>query len=61
MDEMPCKIHTAFLITFRGRRTREYAAGQGLCLEQGGEPNYYHGPHELCIIAGGPQHQLILS
>jgi len=21
---------------------------------------YYHGPHELCIIAGGPQNQLIL-
>jgi len=22
---------------------------------RGGEPIYYHGPHELCIIAGGPQ------
>jgi len=30
-------------------------------LEQGGELIYYHGPHELCIIAGGPQNQLILS
>jgi len=27
----------------------------------GGEPIYCHGPHELCIIAGGPQNQLILS
>ena len=26
-----------------------------------GEPNYYRGPHELCIIAGGPQNQQILS
>ena len=25
-----------------------------------GEPIYYHGPHELCIIADGPQKQLIL-
>jgi len=37
----------------------------GICimehLEQGGEPIYYHGPHELCIIAGRPQNQLILS
>ena len=28
---------------------------------KGGEPIYYHGPHELCIIAGGPQNQLIFS
>jgi len=28
---------------------------------RGGEPIYYHGPHEFCIIAGGPQNQLILS
>ena len=26
-----------------------------------GEPNYYRGPHQLCIIAGGPQNQQILS
>ena len=26
-----------------------------------GEPNYYRGPHELCIVAGGPQNQQILS
>jgi len=26
-----------------------------------GELNYYHGPHELCTIAGGPQNQLNLS
>jgi len=26
-----------------------------------GEPIYYHGRHELCIIAGGPQNQLIVS
>jgi len=26
-----------------------------------GEPIYYRGPHELCIIAGRPQIQLILS
>ena len=24
-------------------------------------PVYYHGPHEICIVAGGPQNQLILS
>jgi len=30
-------------------------------LEQGGEPIYYHGPHELCIIAGGTQNQLIFG
>jgi len=24
---------------------------------KGGEPIYYHGPHELCIVAGGPQNQ----
>jgi len=23
-----------------------------------GEPIYYQGPHEFCIIAGGPQNQL---
>jgi len=28
---------------------------------RGGELIYYHGPHELCIITGGPQNQLILS
>jgi len=28
---------------------------------RGGEPNYYHGPHELCIIASAPQSQLNLS
>jgi len=28
---------------------------------RGGEPIYYHGPHRLCIIAGGPQNHLILS
>jgi len=27
----------------------------------GGEPIYCYGPHELCIIAGGTQNQLILS
>jgi len=26
-----------------------------------GSLNYYRGPHELCIIAGEPQNQLILS
>jgi len=26
-----------------------------------GNPIYYHGPHELCIVAGGPQNKLILS
>jgi len=26
----------------------------------GAETIYYHGPHELCIIAGGSQKQLIL-
>jgi len=25
-----------------------------LDLDQGGEPIYYHGPHKLWIIAGGP-------
>jgi len=25
------------------------------------EPIYYHGPQEMCIIAGGPQNQLNLS
>jgi len=25
------------------------------------KPIYYVGPHELCIIVGGPQNQLILS
>ena len=28
---------------------------------RGGEPIYYHRPHELCIIDGGPQNQLTLS
>jgi len=28
---------------------------------RGGEPIYYHEPHELCIIAGRPQNQLISS
>jgi len=28
---------------------------------KGGEPIYYHEPHELCIIAGKMQNQLILS
>jgi len=28
---------------------------------RGGEPIYYQGPYELCIIAGGPQNQLISS
>jgi len=27
----------------------------------GGEVIYYHGPHEFCISAGGPQNQLILK
>jgi len=27
----------------------------------GGEPIYYHRPRELCIIAGEPQNQVILS
>ena len=27
----------------------------------GGGPIHYHGPHELCIFAGGPQNRLILS
>jgi len=27
----------------------------------GGEPNYYRGPHELCIITGGSKIQVILS
>ena len=26
---------------------------------KGVEPIYFHGPHELYIIAGGPQNQLI--
>jgi len=30
-------------------------------LRGGGEPVYYHGPHELCITAGEPQNQLVLS
>jgi len=30
-------------------------------LHQGWEPIYYHWSHELCIIAGGPQNQFILS
>ena len=30
-------------------------------LKQGRGPIYCHRPHELCIIAGGPQKQLILS
>ena len=30
-------------------------------LRRGGEPVHYHGPHELCITAGEPQNQLILS
>jgi len=25
----------------------------------GGGPIYYHGPHESCIISGGPQNQVI--
>jgi len=29
-------------------------------LSRGGEPIYYHGPHELCISAGGPQNQSII-
>jgi len=37
-------------------------AGRIFCsLEQAGEPNYYRGPHELCIIAGEPQIPVILS
>jgi len=28
---------------------------------RGGESIYYNGPHELSIIGGGPQNQLILS
>jgi len=27
---------------------------------RGGEHFYYHGPHEMCIITGGPQNQLII-
>jgi len=34
---------------------------QLISLLRSGEPNYYRGPHELCIIAGGPQNQQILS
>ena len=30
-------------------------------FKEGWEPVYYHGPHELCITAGEPQNQLILS
>jgi len=30
-------------------------------LNMGGEPNYYRGPHELCIITGGSKIQVILS
>jgi len=29
----------------------------GLLQIKGGEPIYYHGPHDLCNIAGGPQNQ----
>jgi len=32
-----------------------------LVYSRDGEPIYYHGPHELCISAGGPQNQLISS
>ena len=27
-----------------------------ICIRDG-EPIYYHGPHELCVIAGGLQKQ----
>jgi len=30
-----------------------------LILQQGWEPIHYHEPHEMCIIADGPQNQLI--
>jgi len=32
-----------------------------ITFKPGGEPIYYHGPDKLCVIAGGPQNQLILS
>jgi len=35
--------------------------GKETLYVRGGEPIHYHGPHELCIIAGGPQNQWILS
>jgi len=28
---------------------------------RGGEPNYYHGPHRLWIIAGGPQTTIVFN
>jgi len=37
------------------------AAGWGTPEIRGGKLIYYHGPRELCIIAGGPQNQSILS
>ena len=30
-----------------------------IVLVQGWEPIYYHGPHQLCMTAGGPQNQRI--
>jgi len=32
-----------------------------LCWSTGGERSYYHGSHQLYIIAGGPQIKLISS
>ena len=29
-------------------------------VNEGGEPIYYHGPNEMCIIAGEQQNQMIL-
>jgi len=32
-----------------------------LFYSRGGEPIYYHGPNEMCIVAGGLQNQWDLS
>jgi len=47
--------------TLSGEKWRSFANRLRSMLNMGGEPNYYRGPHELCIIAGGSKFQVVLS
>jgi len=47
--------------TLSGEKWRSFANSLCSMLNMDGEPNYYRGPHELCIVAGGSKIQVILS
>ena len=56
------KNFNPFLLKIVDAQRRHRCCMQYFCpFRRGGGPIYYQESHELCIIAGGPQTQLILS